>query len=212
MQRCVQGGKGPFVGLKRAQILLAADAGPPTKRSRATSRSVRRPSTGRSNASSKRGLERALSEVPRPGAARKLGASEEALLVAVACSKPPEGRARWTLELLADEMVRLTVHATPLGRDGRSSARRDAAQAVAGEDVVHPARRRRVSWRAWRTCSSSTPSRPIERRPVVVLRRDAAATDRRSAGPDSGRARKAQRGSTTSTSATAPRTCSCSST
>ncbi len=30
--------------------------------------------------------------------------------MAVACSKPPEGRARWTLKLLANEMVRLTVH------------------------------------------------------------------------------------------------------
>ncbi len=30
--------------------------------------------------------------------------------MATACSKPPPGRARWTLELLADEMVRLTDH------------------------------------------------------------------------------------------------------
>lgn len=35
---------------------------------------------------------------------------DESLLVAVACSKPLEGRSRWTLQLLADEMVRLTVH------------------------------------------------------------------------------------------------------
>jgi hypothetical protein len=32
------------------------------------------------------------------------------MLCAVACSAPPSGRARWTLQLLADEMVRLTVH------------------------------------------------------------------------------------------------------
>jgi len=55
-------------------------------------------------------LEAALSEEPRPGADRKLSGKEEALLVATACSSPPEGRARWTLELLADEMVRLTEH------------------------------------------------------------------------------------------------------
>src|SRR6201995_1758504 len=55
-------------------------------------------------------LEAALSEEPRPGADRKLSGKEEALLVATACSNPPEGRARWTLELLADEMVRLTEH------------------------------------------------------------------------------------------------------
>ncbi len=52
----------------------------------------------------------ALSEQPRPGAARKLSGKEEALLVATACSKPPQGRARWTLDLLAGELVRLTAH------------------------------------------------------------------------------------------------------
>ena len=56
------------------------------------------------------GLEPALSEAPRPGVPRKLSATDEAILIAVACSKPPTGRARWTLQLLADEVVRLTDH------------------------------------------------------------------------------------------------------
>ena len=55
-------------------------------------------------------LERALSEEPRPGAERKLTGKEEALLVATACAKPPTGRKRWTLTLLADTMVKLTDH------------------------------------------------------------------------------------------------------
>jgi hypothetical protein len=55
-------------------------------------------------------LELALSEEGRPGAARKLSGKETALLVATACSTPPEGRKRWTLELLADAMVQLTEH------------------------------------------------------------------------------------------------------
>jgi transposase len=55
-------------------------------------------------------LERALSEEPRPGAERKLTGKEEAMLVATACANPPEGRARWTPELLADAMVNLTAH------------------------------------------------------------------------------------------------------
>jgi hypothetical protein len=55
-------------------------------------------------------LERALSEDPRPGAERKLTGKEEALLVATTCANPPAGRARWTLELLADAMVKLTEH------------------------------------------------------------------------------------------------------
>src|SRR5712691_869873 len=55
-------------------------------------------------------LEAALSEEPRRGADRKLSGKEEALLVATACSSPPEGRARWTLELLAGQLVSLTEH------------------------------------------------------------------------------------------------------
>ena len=55
-------------------------------------------------------LEAALNEEPRAGAYRKLTSNEEALLVATACSSPPEGRARWTLDLLAGAMVKLTDH------------------------------------------------------------------------------------------------------
>ena len=54
------------------------------------------------------GIERSASGWGR--IASSLG-REEALLVAVACSDPPAGRARWTLELLAEEMVVRTGHA-----------------------------------------------------------------------------------------------------
>ena len=40
---------------------------------------------------------------------RKLDGAQEARLVALACSQPPEGRARWTLKLLADRLVQLEV-------------------------------------------------------------------------------------------------------
>lgn len=49
-------------------------------------------------------------EAPRTGAERKLTGKEGALLVATGCASPPAGRARWTLTLLADEVVRLTEH------------------------------------------------------------------------------------------------------
>lgn len=55
------------------------------------------------------GVKRALEDEPRPGAARKLDGKQEAFLVALACSKAPAGREHWTLQLLADEMVRLEV-------------------------------------------------------------------------------------------------------
>ena len=53
------------------------------------------------------GLESALNERPRPGQKRKLDGKQEATLVAIACSAPPEGHATWTLRLLAGRMVEL---------------------------------------------------------------------------------------------------------
>ena len=53
-----------------------------------------------------------LKKRPRRGQARKLTGKQEAHLVAVACSTPPEGRARWTLSLLADKVVELKFAST----------------------------------------------------------------------------------------------------
>ena len=55
------------------------------------------------------GLDWALNERPRPGQVRKLDIKQEAHLIALACSKPPEGRNRWTLRLLADRLVKLEI-------------------------------------------------------------------------------------------------------
>ena len=106
----LSGGRHAARRLKRAQILLAADAGAGDAQIAATVRV-----SGSTIYRTKRrfveaNLEGALSEEPRPGAERKLSGKEEALLVATACSKPPPGRARWTLELLAGALVKLTEH------------------------------------------------------------------------------------------------------
>lgn len=53
------------------------------------------------------GVDSALRERPRPGARPKLDGKQEAHLIAVACSTPPEGHARWTLRLLAGKVVEL---------------------------------------------------------------------------------------------------------
>ena len=104
------GGKHAARKLKRAQILLAADAGCCDAEIVRTVR-VSLSSVGRTKRRFVEGnLERALCEEPRPGAERKLTGKEEALLVATACAKPPAGRKRWTLTLLADAMVKLTDH------------------------------------------------------------------------------------------------------
>lgn len=120
----LSGGEQPVRKLKRAQILLAADAG--------ASDGVIAASVGIGGSTVYRtkrrfvegNLERALNERPRRGAERKLTGREEALLIATACSRPPEGRARWTLELLADEVVRLSEH----GSLSRETVRRRLAE------------------------------------------------------------------------------------
>jgi transposase len=115
LQTLLSGGTGAVRTIKRAQILLAADADSTDER---IARTVR---VGTSTVYRTKqrfvedGLAPALSERPRPGAPRKLSTREEALLVAVACSQPPAGRARWTMDLLAGELVRLTSHATLSG-------------------------------------------------------------------------------------------------
>ncbi|MCY1274690.1 Homeodomain-like domain protein [compost metagenome] len=106
----LSGGKHAARKLKRAQILLAAHAGQDDASIAATV------AVGESTVyRTKRrfvetGLEAALNEKARPGAQRKLSGKEEALLIATACTNPPPGRARWTPELLADTLAKLTEH------------------------------------------------------------------------------------------------------
>jgi transposase len=110
LNNLLNGGRHAARKLKRAQILLAADAGSSDEEiarvvavgGSTVYRTKRRFVEGN--------LERALNEEPRPGGERKLTGKEEALLVATACANPPAGRARWTLELLAHAMVKLTDH------------------------------------------------------------------------------------------------------
>lgn len=45
----------------------------------------------------------------RPSKLRKLDGAKEARLVAIGCSKAPEGRARWTMRMLADQLIKLEI-------------------------------------------------------------------------------------------------------
>ena len=53
------------------------------------------------------GLEGCLRDKPRSGRTPKITGDVHAKLVVLACSDPPEGRCKWTLKLLADQMVKL---------------------------------------------------------------------------------------------------------
>ena len=89
------------------------------------------------------GLKRALDDLPRPGQRRKLDGKQEAHLVAVACSAPPEGHARRTLRLLADQAVELELTGS-ISRETVRQVLKKRTQAMAEEGVVHPQGERRV--------------------------------------------------------------------
>jgi transposase len=95
--------------LNRARILLQADEG------KSDSQIAEALHTGTATVHRTRqrfvtgNLEGALNERPRLGGQKKLDEKGEAVLETLAHSKPPAGRKRWTLQLLADRLVQLNV-------------------------------------------------------------------------------------------------------
>jgi transposase len=52
------------------------------------------------------GMARAVFEAPRPGAAEVLAPSDKQRIIAMVCSAPPPGAARWTVRLVAEQAVK----------------------------------------------------------------------------------------------------------
>jgi transposase len=116
LQSLISAGKAAALRLARARILLKADdaqgalAWPDERIAEAVEVDTRTVERVRKRFV-EQGLEAALTrkEQGRPSRAPKLDGAGEARLIALACSKPPEGRAVWTLQLLADKLVELHV-------------------------------------------------------------------------------------------------------
>ena len=93
--------------VKRAKILLQADEG---KKDKEIAERVE-VSVGTVERIRKRydqeGLEAAINEKPRSGRPIDISAQTRAKVTALACTKAPEGRSKWTLRLLADKVVEL---------------------------------------------------------------------------------------------------------
>jgi transposase len=102
-------GKSPARRLKRASVLRFADEGYTdeeihdlTTASIATIERVRAKFV-------RGGLQWALADEPRTGAPSKLDGKQEAFLVALACTTPPAGHESWTMQLLADRLLKLQI-------------------------------------------------------------------------------------------------------
>jgi hypothetical protein len=110
----VNKGKGPSYRIKHAYILLNSDINGKDLSDQEISELLHCHSQTVVNVRKRLvefGLESALERKKRenPPIPRKLDGDKEARLFAVACSQPPEGRRRWTLQLLADELVILNI-------------------------------------------------------------------------------------------------------
>ncbi|MBL4689582.1 MAG: IS630 family transposase, partial [Nannocystaceae bacterium] len=152
LQQLLTGGTRKVRTAKRAQILLACDRRVPD----ATIVKTVGTSTSTIYRVKQRfveeGLQQALSERKRPGGRRKLTGREEAILVAVACSSPPTGRAKWTMELLAGEFVQLVDH---------DSISRDTVRRRLAEKEIKP-------WQHKMWCIPSVDAEFVERMEDVL--------------------------------------------
>lgn len=101
----VSKGRNQAVVIRRAHILLKSDEGK-TDREICEQLSIDDETVRRTRLRfCEEGLESALTDKSGRGGSAKLDESQEAHLTALACTEPPHGRARWTLELLAQRLV-----------------------------------------------------------------------------------------------------------
>ena len=115
LKSLIAAGTAPARKLTHARILLKADQSPEgpgwVDEQVADAVEVSQPTVARVRKQYfEEGLQAALNRrPPKREYHRKLDGEQEARLLALACSEPPEGRARWSLRLLADKLVELEV-------------------------------------------------------------------------------------------------------
>jgi transposase len=115
LKRVIAAGTAPARKLTHARILLKADQSPQgpgwVDEKVADAVEVSQPTVSRVRKQYfEEGLQAALDRrLPNREYHRKLDGEQEARLIALACSEPPEGQARWSLRLLADRLVELEV-------------------------------------------------------------------------------------------------------
>lgn len=113
LERLIHTGTAPAQTHTRARILLLTDRSQPTHLTDVVIAAALLCHTNTVGNVRRRfvqqGLDGALYDQPRPGAQPKITGEVEAQLSLLACSTPPNGRKRWTLQLLADKLVELGV-------------------------------------------------------------------------------------------------------
>lgn len=145
LSRLTSQGKSSVRKVMHAHILLKSDAGlPDTAIAEHLNVGVRTVERVRERCVTD-GLAAALSPKPQPLRPNKLklDGEGEARLVQLACSQPPEGRAKWTLRLLADQLVELEIVDEICHETVRQTLKKKRAEAMANSTVLHPAGEKR---------------------------------------------------------------------
>ena len=113
------------------------------------------------------GLEAALGRKAQENRRRKVTGDVEARICAIACSEPPEGASRWTMQAIADELIRLEV-VDYITDTTVCEVMKKRNQAVARKEMVHSGSRSRIRGEdGGRAGGTPAPIRPL--RPVVCI-------------------------------------------
>ena len=107
VRRLTATGKTAARKIKRAAILLMSDAGQSDEAIKAALQTSLSTIHRTRQRYVEAGLEGALTEQPRPGRPVAFDGKVEAQMIAIACSKAPNGRKHWTMQLIADRLVEL---------------------------------------------------------------------------------------------------------
>jgi len=100
-----------------------------------------------------------LERKPRPSSPGKLDGPAEARLVTICCSRPPDGRDRWTLQLLCDELARLTIVESVSRETVRRCLKKTTLNLGSRNASAFRSRTARGSSRGWKKSSTSTSNR-----------------------------------------------------
>ena len=121
LKNLVKKGRTQAYRIKHANILLAVDADGPNWPDHQAAKAYKCHQNTVVNVRQRfveQGFEAALERKKQqsPSRERIIDGESEARLIAIACSKPPEGFAKWTMQMLADELVALKVVASVSGQ------------------------------------------------------------------------------------------------
>ncbi|MGB8556734.1 MAG: IS630 family transposase [Pseudolabrys sp.] len=175
LEGLIRKGKSPARRLLKARVLLKADVSPAGE-GWSDSQIIDALDTSISMVYRVRkqwveeGLEAVLSRKQRatPAVPPIFDGEKEAKLIALACSKPPKGRVRWTLRLLENKVVELNIVDRASDSTIGRVLKKTLSSPIAANNGSSRPRPTARSWPRWRTCWPSTRPRDPDR-PLVCL-------------------------------------------